>query len=91
MNSETSSKVAYLALGANAGFRRTSCGYVGVSDGWQDLSDNFKLDWEFERAEDGNVAVTAQIDVAKNEEFTVGLGHSPERAYGTAGHLHLHA
>ncbi len=63
----------YLALGANVGFSRTSCGYVGVSDGWQDLRDNFKLDWEFERAEDGNIAVIAQIDMAKNEEFTVGL------------------
>ncbi len=63
----------YLALGANVGFSRTSCGYVGASDGWQDLRDNFKLDWEFERAEDGNVAVIAQIDMAKNEEFTVGL------------------
>jgi len=65
---------------------------VGVSDGWQDLSDNFQIGLGIlNRAEDGNVAVTAQIDVAKNEEFTVGLGHSPERAYGTAGHLHLHA
>jgi glucoamylase len=63
----------FLALGANCGFSRTSCGYVGVSDGWQDLRDNFRLDWEFERAEDGNVAVIAQIDITKNPEFMVGL------------------
>jgi glucoamylase len=28
----------YLAMGTNAGFIEASCGYVGVSDGWQDLS-----------------------------------------------------
>jgi glucoamylase len=63
----------FLALGANGGFCRSSCGYVGISDGWQDLRDNLKLDWEFERAEDGNVAVIAQIDIATKSEFTLGL------------------
>ena len=28
----------YLAMGANVGLTRASCGYVGASDGWQDLS-----------------------------------------------------
>jgi glucoamylase len=63
----------YLAVGAKAGFIRTSCGYVGASDGWQDLHDNFRMDWEFERAEDGNVAVIGQIDITKNKEFTIGI------------------
>jgi glucoamylase len=63
----------YLALGANAGFSKTSCGYVGSSDGWQDLKDNFHLDWEFDRAEDGNVAVIGQIDISRDKEFTLGL------------------
>ncbi len=63
----------YLALGADAGFTRSSSGYAGASDGWQDLSDNMQLDWEFDRAEDGNVAVIGQVDVAKHPEFTVGL------------------
>jgi len=30
---------------------------VGASDGWQDLMQNFKMDWEFGSATDGNVAV----------------------------------
>jgi glucoamylase len=63
----------YLAVGANVGFIRTSCGYVGASDGWQDLHDNFRMDWEFECAEDGNVAVIGQIDITKNKDFTVGI------------------
>lgn len=63
----------YLAMGANVGFSRTSCGYVGVSDGWQDLKNNLRMNWQFERAEDGNVAVTGKIELSKNPEFTLGL------------------
>ena len=61
----------HLAFGANLGFSRTSCGYVGFSDGWQDLHDNFNLDWEFERAEDGNIAAIGQIEVSRVPEFTL--------------------
>ncbi len=63
----------YLALGTNTGFAIASCGYVGASDGWQDLSDNYQLDWDFERAEHGNVAATAEIDLSQGNEFTLGL------------------
>lgn len=63
----------WLALGCNHGFRRSSCGFVGFSDGWQDLHDNFKMDWEFDRAEDGNVAVMGEIDLSYGNEFTVGI------------------
>lgn len=70
----------YLAMGTNAGFVRSSCGYVGASDGWQDLKDNLKLDWDFERAENGNVAVVGQIDIANDSQFTLGL------AFGDSAH-----
>lgn len=63
----------WLAMGVNVGFSKASCGYVGYSDGWQDLHDNFKLDWEFSRAEDGNVAVIGQVDVPDSRDFTVGI------------------
>lgn len=72
-----------LALAADVGFLRTSCGYVGASDGWQDLHDNFAMDWTFDSAEDGNVAVMGQIDVSRTREFTVGL------AFGDALHAAL--
>ncbi len=67
----------YLAVGANVGFSRSSCGYVGTSDGWQDLSANRQLDWEFDRAEDGNIALIGEIDLSQSSEFT--LGRSPAR------------
>ncbi|MGH9632944.1 MAG: glycoside hydrolase family 15 protein [Bryobacteraceae bacterium] len=70
----------YLAMGADTGFLEASCGYVGVSDGWQDLKDNRKFDWRFERAEDGNIAVAGQVDITKTTQFTVGL------AFGGSAH-----
>ena len=70
----------YLAMGADTGFLEASCGYVGISDGWQDLKDNRKFDWRFERAEDGNIAVAGQVDITKTAQFTVGL------AFGDSAH-----
>ncbi|PYP83102.1 MAG: glucan 1,4-alpha-glucosidase [Candidatus Angelobacter sp. Gp1-AA117] len=63
----------WLAMGCNHDFRRASCGFVGFSDGWQDINNNFTMDWEFERAENGNVAVMAEIDLSKGSEFTIGI------------------
>ncbi|HEY6350942.1 MAG TPA: glycoside hydrolase family 15 protein [Candidatus Angelobacter sp.] len=63
----------YLAMGCDRGFCRSSCGFVGFSDGWQDLNDNFKMDYEFDRAENGNVAVMAEIDLSQGNEFTLGI------------------
>jgi len=71
----------WLALGATVPFSRLSCGYVGSSDGWTDLQ-NFTMDWEFEKASDGNVALTGELACKGDEEFTLGLafGNSEHRA-----------
>src|SRR5262249_39974051 len=63
----------WMGLASTAPFLRCSCGYVGATDGWQDLSDNFQLDWEFDSAADGNIALTGEIDLAKGHEFLLGL------------------
>ena len=63
----------WLALGVSTRFLATSCGYVGYSDGWQDLRDNYRMDWTFPEARDGNVAVTGRIDPGPDMEFTLGL------------------
>ena len=63
----------YLALGCDTGFSRSSCGFVGFSDGWQDLNENFQMDWEFDRAENGNVAMIGEINLAKDNECTIGI------------------
>jgi glucoamylase len=63
----------WLALGATVPFRRCSCGYVGASDGWTDLMKNREMDWSFDAAEDGNIALTGELDLRQTQEFTLGL------------------
>jgi glucoamylase len=62
-----------VAMAADCGFSRASCGYVGTSDGWQDLKPDFTMDWEFGSALDGNVAVMGEITPGIRE-FTVAIG-----------------
>jgi glucoamylase len=63
----------HLVMGCSTNFSRRSVGYVGASDGWQDLMDDFKMDWEFCSAENGNIALTGEIDLQRNNEFTIGI------------------
>jgi len=62
-----------LAMGADCGFSRSSCGYVGTSDGYQDLCLDMKMTWQFGQALDGNIAVMGEIDVALHREFTIAI------------------
>lgn len=75
----------WLAMGATAPFARTSCGFVGTSDGWTDLHDGFVMDWEFDTASDGNVALTGEVDVSKTKDFTLGVafGNTEHNAIAT--------
>ena len=72
-----------LALGVDCGFTRSSCGYVGSSDGFQDLSTDMTMDWEFGQAINGNIAVMGEIDVARHREFTIAI------AFGDGHHAAL--
>ncbi len=63
----------WLALGATVPFSQLSCGYAGASDGWTDLHEDFSMDWEFDRALDGNIALTGHLDLAFERQFTLGL------------------
>jgi len=64
-----------LALASSAPWKKRSVGFVGSSDGWQDLSQHFQMEWEYTRAENGNIAVTGEVDLAAcNGEFILALG-----------------
>ncbi|MDT7040735.1 glycoside hydrolase family 15 protein [Candidatus Nitronereus thalassa] len=63
-----------LSFGCAPDFTRRSVGYVGFSDGWQDLMDNFTMDWEFDEAADGNIALIGEVDLSAGLEFTLGVG-----------------
>src|SRR5256886_12685376 len=75
----------WLALAATIPFLRCSCGYVGRSDGWTDLAENYEMDWEFDAAVDGNIALTGELDIARGHEFVLGLafGNSLHNALTT--------
>lgn len=69
----------WLALAASIPFSRLSCGYVGQSDGWTDLVDDYQMDWEFDRATDGNVALTGELALEGKRQFTLGLAFGEGR------------
>jgi glucoamylase len=64
-----------LAFGCSTPWRKMSVGFVGYSDGWQDLSQNFQLTWDYTRAENGNLGLTGEIDLSScNGQFVLALG-----------------
>jgi len=63
----------HLVMGSSGGFSRRSIGYVGASDGWQDLMNNFKMDWEFRAAGHGNIALTGEIVPQDGDPFTIAI------------------
>ncbi len=70
----------WLAITATVPILEASCGYVGVNDGWTDLADNYQLDFQYQEARDGNIALTGRLDLSQTTEFTVGM------AFGTSEH-----
>jgi glucoamylase len=73
----------WVVLVASVPFVRCSCGYVGTTDGWQDLVRDFRMDYEFDCALDGNIALTGEIDVQRAPEFVLAM------AFGDSLHLAL--
>ena len=71
---ESASGIA-LAFACSVPWKNMSVGFAGYSDGWQDLSRNFQLTNFYQRAENGNVALTGEIDLAAGgSEFVLALG-----------------
>ena len=67
-----------LALASSAPWLARSVGFVGFSDGWQQLQASKRLDHTYARAENGNVAVTGEIDlVSCDGAFVMALGFGP--------------
>ena len=66
-------KGVHLVMGCSERFSQRSVGFVGASDGWQDLTNNFRMDWEFRAAGHGNIALTGEIVPQGEEPFTVAI------------------
>lgn len=70
-----------LAMACSTGWRERSVGFVGASDGWQLLHRDGALT-RYDRAENGNVALTGEIDRTGGDEcvIAIGFGDSAEEA-----------
>ena len=76
-----------LALACSVPWIKRSVGYVGSSDGWQDLKAHKQMRWEYTRAENGNVALIGQIDLLKSRGafvLALGFGKDPQAAANNA-------
>ena len=74
-----------LCLLSSTGFRARSAGFVGSSDGWQDLVRHGQLAWTYTLAENGNVALTGELDIRDGELLlALGYGRSLEEAANQA-------
>lgn len=70
-----------LALGCSRPFAASSVGFVGTSDGWQMLHRSGYLTDQYDRAVDGNIALTAEITDPETEfRLAVGFGRSAPEA-----------
>jgi len=74
-----------LALACSAGWLQRSAGFVGVSDGWQDLHSHGRMEWSYLHAGHGNTALTGEVDLAAARgEFVLALGFG--HGYREAAH-----
>lgn len=72
-----------LALACDVPWLARSAGFAGASDGWSELRRDGRLRRSFERAENGNVALTGEIDLdASGGAFVaaIGFGATPNEA-----------
>jgi glucoamylase len=76
------------ALVAAPAFTETSSGYLGTSDGWQDLRADHRMDWHYE-ATDGNIVQTGRTALTgvghrRTMTLALGFGGTDGAALGTA-------
>lgn len=72
-----------LCLAASIPLEHLSCGFVGASDGWQDLNRHGSLTYQFESASNGTVAITGQASRHRGV-LALGFADSPAGAHTRA-------
>jgi glucoamylase len=72
-----------VCLAASMPLEHLSCGFVGASDGWQDLARHGELTYGFRSATDGTVAISGQAST-RHGVLALGFAYSPRGAYTRA-------
>jgi glucoamylase len=74
-----------LAVASTPNWTRAAAGFVGVSDGWQDVMAHQAMTWSYDRAENGNVALIGEVNLlACDGTFVTALAFGNSAA--EAGH-----
>jgi glucoamylase len=74
----------YCVLRATCRYKQTSVGYVGASDGYQDVSRHLRMEWNFDHALDGNVAMIGELDLHATSPTPSGQPSCDERNFTLA-------
>jgi glucoamylase len=77
----------YLALASSLPWRAASAGFVGVSDGWQQLRWNGRIEPQYHRADNGNVALVGEIgftDAEPTADLALAFGQTEYEAAARA-------
>ncbi len=77
------------ALISSLPFRKVSAGFAGYTDGLSDLRDNFKMDYQYDYARNGDVVLTGELEISPElgvSQFDIVLSFAPTigEAYTTA-------
>jgi glucoamylase len=72
-----------LCLAASTPIEHLSCGFVGASDGWQDLNRHGALTYQFKSASHGTVAISGQAS-RHHGVLALGFSDSPAGAHTRA-------
>ncbi len=72
------------ALMSTPAFSEATSGFAGKSDGYTDLLLHHKLEWRYERAENGNVFQAAKLGGANHYMLALGFGPNPDAAIDAA-------
>ncbi|MEO5806514.1 glucan 1,4-alpha-glucosidase [Devosia sp.] len=78
-----SGRSRYLALGCSLPLRERSVGFVGQSDGYQQLLRDGVIDPQYQRADDGNIALVGEIGFSEGNTTAIlalGFGQSETEA-----------
>ncbi len=72
-----------VAFACSYDWKKRSVGFVGKSDGWQDLHEHKQMTWEYQYAQNGNLAMTGQVDMDHVEDtflLAIGFGIDKDEA-----------
>ncbi len=69
-----------VAAVAEPAFKKRTVGYVGVSDGWEQLSQSGELKERYTEATEGNIGLTGQLETDAHGKFRIVVGFGRTRA-----------